>query len=177
MRGGRGGARRPEPVPPRPPAAQERPWRRFAVTCAVAVVAAFGATAVTLVVDDERIRRERVTGGNARQVGEVVSAPDARVRTRTMQGGAAATVVVSPARDRAVVLLRDLRAPGEGRAYQLWLIGVVGPARPVRLLPVGATAATTVVGPVGDAATLGLSTEPAGGSSTPTRLVVLMSLA
>ncbi|MEU7840101.1 anti-sigma factor [Micromonospora sp. NPDC049114] len=82
----------------------------------------------------------------------------------------------NPAGRRRRILLRDLPDPGAGRAYQLWLIRGAEPARSVGLLTAGARESTTVIGPVAAAGTFGVSNEPAGGSSAPTRIVGLVTL-
>jgi anti-sigma-K factor RskA len=95
---------------------------------------------------------------------------------RSLQPGGAATVVVSRDRDRGVVLLRDLPEPGPGRIYELWLIRGAEPARSVGQLPEGVRASTTVIGPVAQAGTFGVSNEPVGGSVAPTRIVGTVEL-
>jgi anti-sigma-K factor RskA len=150
-------------------------WRTAVAAAVAAGVVAVGGSAATWAVMDSRLERERAASARARQVADVLAASDARVYTGSVGGAGAVTLVVSPERDRGVVVLRDLPAAGEGRAYQLWLIrGEV--ARPVGLLPARATAATMLVGPVDDAATFGVSNEPAAGSPAPTRVVALLPL-
>ncbi|MEK8104036.1 anti-sigma factor [Micromonospora sp. M12] len=142
-------------------------WRQLTVAAAAAVLVAGGASAVTWTVSNDRISDEQASSDQARQIAAVLDAPDARVFERPLQPGGAATVVVSRARDRGVVLLRDLPEPGPGRIYELWLIRGTEPARSVGRLAEGARASTTVIGPVAEAATFGVSNEPAGGSVAP----------
>ncbi|MBE1489648.1 anti-sigma factor [Plantactinospora soyae] len=151
-------------------------WRRWAAAAAVVGIAAAGASAATWSVAGDRVRQEQASSDQARQVADVLSAPDARVHDQPLQAGGAATVVVSRDRDRGVVLLRDLPEPGIGRAYQLWLIRDTEKARPVGLLTAGATETTMVIGPVAASDTFGLSNEPAGGSTAPTRIVGVVAL-
>ena len=153
-----------------------RRWRQVAVAAAAAVLVAGGASAVTWSVGSDRISAERASSDQARRVAAVLDAPDAKVFDEPLSPEGTATVVVSRDRDRGVVLLRDLPEPGPGRAYQLWLIRDAEPARPVGLLPAGDREATTVIGPVAAAGTFGLSNEPAGGSSAPTRIVGVVPL-
>ncbi|MDG4811145.1 anti-sigma factor [Micromonospora sp. WMMD1120] len=150
-------------------------WRRLTVAAAAAVLVAGGASAVTWTVGNDRISDERARSDQARQIAAVLDAPDARVFERSLQPGGAATVVVSRDRDRGVVLLRDLPEPGPGRIYELWLIRGDEP-RKVGQLAEGVRASTTVVGPVAEAGTFGLSNEPVGGSVAPTRIVGTVEL-
>ncbi|MEU0546206.1 anti-sigma factor [Micromonospora sp. NPDC005979] len=150
-------------------------WRQLTVAAAAAVLVAGGASAVTWTVSNDRISDEQASSEQARQIAAVLDAPDARVFERSLQPGGAATVVVSRDRDRGVVLLRDLPAPGPGRIYELWLIRGSEP-RKVGQLAEGDRASTTVIGPVGEAGTFGVSNEPVGGSATPTRIVGTVAL-
>lgn len=145
------------------------------MAAAAAVLVAGGASAVTWTVSNDRISDEQASSDRARQIAAVLDAPDARVFERSLSPGGAATVVVSRDRDRGVVLLRDLPAPGAGRIYELWLIRGSEP-RKVGQLAEGDRASTTVIGPVGEAGTFGVSNEPVGGSATPTRIVGTVAL-
>ncbi|WP_433261716.1 anti-sigma factor [Micromonospora vinacea] len=150
-------------------------WRQLAVAAAAAVLVAGGASAVTWTVSNDRISDEQASNDQARQIAAVLDAPDARVFERSLQPGGAATVVVSRDRDRGVVLLRDLPAPGAGRIYELWLIRGSEP-RKVGQLAEGDRASTTVIGPVGEAGRFGVSNEPVGGSVAPTQIVGTVEL-
>ncbi|WP_433129287.1 anti-sigma factor [Micromonospora sp. CA-240977] len=150
-------------------------WRQIAVAAAATIVVAGGASAVTWTVSNDRISDEQASSSEARQIAAVLDAPDARVFERSLQPGGAATVVVSRDRDRGVVLLRDLPEAGPGRIYELWLIRGSQP-RKVGQLAEGVRASTTVIGPVAEAGTFGVSNEPAGGSAAPTRIVGTVEL-
>ncbi|MBQ1017079.1 anti-sigma factor [Micromonospora sp. D93] len=150
-------------------------WRQLTVAAAAAVLLAGGASAVTWTVSNDRISDEQASSAQARQIAAVLDAPDARVFERPLQPGGAATVVVSRDRDRGVVLLRDLPAPGAGRIYELWLIRGSEP-RKVGQLAEGDRASTMVIGPVADAGTFGVSNEPVGGSVAPTDILGTVEL-
>ncbi|RLP91334.1 anti-sigma factor [Micromonospora sp. CV4] len=150
-------------------------WRRLTVAAAAAVLVAGGASAVTWTVSNDRISDEQASSDQARQIAAVLDAPDARVFERSLQPGGAATVVVSRDRDRGVVLLRDLPEPGPGRIYELWLIRGSEP-RKVGRLAEGVRASTSVIGPIAEAGTFGVSNEPVGGSAAPTRIVGTVEL-
>ncbi|PWR07335.1 anti-sigma factor [Micromonospora acroterricola] len=151
-------------------------WRQLTVAAAAAVLLAGGASAVTWTVSNDRISDEQASSDQARQIAAVLDAPDARVFERQLQPGGAATVVISRDRDRGVVLLRDLPTPGPGRIYELWLIRDAEPARSVGRLAEGVRGSTTVIGPVAQAGTFGVSNEPVGGSVAPTRIVGTVEL-
>ena len=84
-----------------------------------------------------------------------------------------ATVTLDPATARMSFVARGLRAPASGRTYQLWLLDATGP-RPAGTFTVSPSgeAAAVVPGP-GDADTLLVTDEPAGGSARPTSQPVL----
>ncbi|MEU6206286.1 anti-sigma factor [Micromonospora musae] len=150
-------------------------WRQLTVAAVAAALVAAGASAVTWTVSNDRTSDEQASNDQARQIASVLDAPDAQVFERSLQPGGAATVVVSRERDRGVVLLRDLPEPGPGRIYELWLIRGSEP-RKVGRLAEGARASTTVIGPVAEAGTFGVSNEPVGGSVAPTRIVGTVEL-
>ncbi|MET7959637.1 anti-sigma factor [Micromonospora zamorensis] len=166
LRSGAGGAS---------PRRQAGRWRQLTVAAAAAILVAGGASAVTWTVSNDRVSDEQSSSAQARQIAAVLDAPDAQVFERSLEPGGAATVVVSRDRDRGVVLLRDLPEAGPGRIYELWLIRGSQP-RKVGQLAVGARASTTVIGPVAEAGTFGVSNEPEGGSAAPTRIVGTVEL-
>ncbi|MET7398282.1 anti-sigma factor, partial [Dactylosporangium sp. NPDC005572] len=65
-----------------------------------------------------------------------LAAADARLVTKDVAGGRV-TMVLSPSRDAAVAVLEDMRRPGDGKAYQLWMIDSSNNARPVGLSALG----------------------------------------
>lgn len=105
----------------------------------------------------------------------VITAPDARTVSGRSPGGATATVVLSARQDRAVFLGSGLPPAPEGKTYQLWFAdGSV--MRPAGLL--AGNGGTLMTGSPGRASAVGLTLEPAGGSSRPTTApVMLMALA
>ncbi|MYS10193.1 anti-sigma factor, partial [Streptomyces sp. SID6041] len=114
----------------------------------------------------------RQEAGRARQandaVAEVLAAPDAKVSTTRLEGGAVGTVVVSSSLDRAVFAASGMAPPPAGKVYQLWYDDG-GTMRSAGLMDPGATAeATLLEGPVRQASGVGVTVEPAGGSPSPT---------
>lgn len=89
---------------------------------------------------------------------------------------ASARLIASPQRGTAVLLASGLRAPGAGRAYQIWflrggqpvpnaLFAVDRRGRGLSLAPLGA--------PLGSFDTVAVTPEPASGSPSPTGPIVL----
>ena len=104
------------------------------------------------------------------QVNELLTAPDAKVYATTMNG-APVSFVVSKARDQALFLGDDIPSPGEGKAYQLWMIGTE--ITPNALVAQGGDVTQWMEdGPLGEAQQLAVTIEPAEGSTTPTMPIV-----
>jgi anti-sigma factor RsiW len=111
----------------------------------------------------------------ARAIGAVLSAPDARTLSARSTAGGLLRVVVSAAGRDLVVTGAGLRPLPGGRVYQLWLMGPPG-TRSAGLLPAATSgragpALATGLDP-GDK--LGMTVEPAGGTSMPTTTPVLV---
>ncbi|WP_067455484.1 anti-sigma factor [Actinomadura macra] len=156
----------PRQAAPRPDARpHHRAGRVFPRLLTVAAAACL-AVAVALGVVAQRAD-DRADRLQARQelVASVLTAPDARAVTGQVRHGGQGTVVVSRRLDKAVVVLAGLPAVSTARTYELWLLGDGAPR------PAGLTAGAS--GPVlldglGAATQVGLTVEPAAGSSAPT---------
>jgi Anti-sigma-K factor rskA len=147
-----------------------RSWRPR-VTPVIAIVAA-AAIVVACVLG---IRLASTQGqlsaaqAQARAISRVLAAPDARILSGRTSTGGVATVVVSAVRRDLAVTIAGLPALPDGQVYQLWLIGPPR-TRSAGLLPAavegraGPVLATGLVS--GDK--LGMTIEPAGGTSLPT---------
>jgi anti-sigma factor RsiW len=97
---------------------------------------------------------------------QVLQAKDAQ-RFEKKVGAATATVVRSPSLKRAVIVTSNLPAPPEGKVYELWL--QQGTAMvPAGLVPAGQASTVLLEGDAASAQAVGITTEPAGGSDTPT---------
>jgi anti-sigma-K factor RskA len=100
------------------------------------------------------------------------------VRLQPQPGQAGdAVAVYDPAAGRAVILSSSL-PPQEGKAYQLWVIRGTAPPRPAGFLqpgPGGVSAGEVDPGVVAGAPpdALAVSLEPAGGSPTPTQVLMV----
>jgi anti-sigma-K factor RskA len=150
-------------------------WRRragLAVAAAVLVAGGGAATWAVLHQQQEGVRKDlRVAQAQARQISDVMSAPDAQIHR-----GGQVTVVFSPARDAGVAILDNLPDPGRTRAYELWAIRDGGQAISVGLLDPGINTATVLVRNLTGAAFFGVSREPAGGSLTPTQNAIVQTI-
>lgn len=98
-------------------------------------------------------------------VSSVLAAPDARTSQGKAANGALMTFVSSDRRNMAVVTATGLPSPAPGTTYQLWL-DVDGSMRPAGFLHGDGT--VPVKGDPAAATAVGLTVEPAGGSSRPT---------
>ncbi|MFD4786902.1 anti-sigma factor domain-containing protein [Streptomyces sp. NPDC058459] len=154
-----------------PPARADRarrllPW---ALAACLAVAVAGGSVAWWQHEEARDARRtaqeqERRTASLA----DVVTAPDATVRTGELSNGARASVVVSRQRQRSAFVAAGLPALGGGRVYQLWYADN-GAFRPAGLLSgTGGRQGRVLLGPLGRATAVGITAEPAGGSKQPT---------
>jgi anti-sigma-K factor RskA len=153
----------PTPVKPVRP---QRSRRLFTVAAAV-VLAAVAATG-TFAVQENRLDDQRTAAqSEAARITEVMSAPDATLRSANLASGGRLTVVLSPARDQAVLTMSADRPAGTDRAYQLWLINDAG-AVSAGALPTGVTSATRLVTGAAAAEAFAVTIEPAGGSTAPT---------
>ncbi|MEV6582717.1 anti-sigma factor [Streptomyces sp. NPDC051582] len=104
-------------------------------------------------------------------VGGVLAAPDARTVHGRAANGALTSVVVSDLRNSAVFTASGLPAPPTGKTYQLWLDhdGTMRPAGYIRR-----DGTVVLDGDTADAAAVGLTLEPAGGSPHPTTAPLLL---
>ncbi|MGC5364697.1 anti-sigma factor [Streptomyces sp. DT24] len=155
-----------------------RRWSRYALAACLASAVGLGGVAAWQhqVAGDAR-QEARQARQQTEQLTRVLAAPDARTGSHTMADGAKGTVVVSRSENRAVFLASGLRRPPSGKVYQLWFDDG-GTMRPAGLLHAdGRTGVTLMDGPVDRASGMGITVEPAGGSTRPTSApLAVMSL-
>lgn len=168
-----------------PPAAERHHRARPALhqawipRLAVAVAVASLAVAVALGAVGLSARRELdSTRAQNQAIAAVLTAPDARIITQATAVGGTATVVVSRAEQKMIFTTAGLPPLPAAKVYELWLIGPPQ-IRKAGLLPApsaGKTAPLLASGLVaGDK--VGVTVEPAGGTSKPTTTpILLMSL-
>ncbi len=138
----------------------ERPGPRrmaaFAAAASVAVAVALGITQVST-----QHKLESTQASDA-AISRVVTAPDARIETTRTSAGGSVTVVASASLREAVVT--STGTPPAGRVYQVWVMSPSG-ARSAGLMADRGTLLASAVVP-GDR--IGITVEPAGGTSKPT---------
>ncbi|MFB8405744.1 anti-sigma factor domain-containing protein [Streptomyces sp. NPDC055912] len=146
-----------------------RRWSHWALAACLAGAVGLGGVAAWQHGLAEDARQETTRARQANDaVAEVLAAPDARVSTSRLEGGAVGTVVVSASLDRAVFAASGMAPPPAGKVYQLWYDDE-GTMRSAGLMDPGATAEATLLdGPVDRASGVGVTVEPAGGSPSPT---------
>jgi anti-sigma-K factor RskA len=139
---------------------------------AVAMAAAIVVLAVLQVNTRNQLQQ---TQQGSRAVAAVLAAPDARIEASPTTVGGSVTAVISPRDREAVVTTADLPAPTDAKVYQLWVINASG-ARSVGLLPGSSTGVTAPVLAAGvqSGDRLGITVEPAGGTSQPTTTPVVL---
>jgi Anti-sigma-K factor rskA, C-terminal/Putative zinc-finger len=144
----------------------------------MAVAIAGGCILVALVLGGLFIHTQRslsVEQAHNRAIATILNAPDATIMSAKAVKSGSATVVMSH-RDHALVLTTAmLPALPAGQRYQVWLMGPRR-TRPAGMLPVphrGMTAPVVVSG-VAPGDMVGLTVEPASGSTVPSSAPVLM---
>jgi anti-sigma factor RsiW len=144
----------------------------------MAVAIAGGLILVALVLGGLFIHTQRslnLEQAHNRAIATILNAPDATIRSARGVTSGSATVVMSH-RDRALVLTTAmLPALPAGQRYQVWLMGPRR-TRPAGMLPAphrGMTAPMVVSG-VAPGDMVGLTAEPASGSTVPSSAPVLM---
>lgn len=113
----------------------------------------------------------------AQAIAAVLSAPGARLVSDPTSAGGSATVVAAVRQGKLVFTSSGLRALRGSRVYELWFIGRA--TRPAGLVPAAIGGRTAPVLATGLAAgdKIGVTVEPAGGSSAPTTApIVVMTL-
>jgi hypothetical protein len=151
------------------------PWTiwlpRLATVTAVAAVVVAVVLGITLSDTQQQLNSAQA---QSQGIAAVLAAPDVQVVTGSVTTGGVTTAVVSASRHELVVSTSGLAALPAGKVYELWLIGP--PAiRRAGLLPVAVSGKTTPVLASGLAAgdVLGMTVEPAGGTSKPTTTPIL----
>jgi anti-sigma-K factor RskA len=151
-------------VSAQPIAAVARPafGRRSLLALAAALVIVAGAGGIAV----DQYRKNSATQDANEQIAAVLAQPDARTVRGALTGGGAATVVASPGRDAAVVVLSGLPALPSKKTYQLWLIDSSKAAHSVGLASSSQT--KILAGGVTGKVAFGVTVEPEGGSQQPT---------
>jgi anti-sigma-K factor RskA len=137
---------------------------RLAIGVAAAAVAVAAGLGVTQVVTQHQLDNARASGT---AITRVVTAPDAHTETIRSSGGGTVTVVVSAKYRAAVVTSRGMPALTGSQVYQVWVMNGTG-ARSAGLLPHTGPADSVLAASVTPGDKIGITVEPAGGTSQPT---------
>ncbi len=157
--------------------------RWLAAVAAVAVIAAGAAGIWGFRAQQQRDEAQQelstLKAAPAAFMNRILSAPDATVQKASAPGGGSILLVQSRAAALGGVMTIGMPNAGAGKTYELWLIDSAGTAKPAGLVPSGdRTTWNELSGGVGNAAYLGVTVEPAGGSPQPTtKPIVLQSIA
>jgi anti-sigma-K factor RskA len=154
----------PEVPTPAPRSATEhrsgrRAWMPFLVAAALALVAGVGALIVQPWGGDDV---PRLTAAE-----QVLQAPDAEEVVVDLGEAGRATVTRSKSHDRAVITTEDMVAAPDGKDYELWFIDG-DTFTSAGLMPDVADQTVVLDGSASDAAAVGITVEPDGGSKQPT---------
>jgi anti-sigma-K factor RskA len=142
-------------------------------------VLAFGVTAiaaifltVSLVKSESALTRAQAQN---RAIAAILAAPDARVISRRTAVGGTATVVISAARRELIVSTAGLPPLSGAKVYELWLLGPPR-TRSAGLLELrsGGQAGPVLASAVQTGDSLGLTVEPAGGTTLPTTTPIVV---
>jgi anti-sigma-K factor RskA len=144
---------------------------RLATAGAVVGVAAAVTLGVVQVSTQDRLNTVRAEN---QAIAAVLAAPDARLTSATASVGGTATVVLSYSEQKIVFTSSGLPALPSSEVYQLWLIGPVH-ARSAGLLSEASDGKTSPVLASGLQTDdkVGVTVEPAGGTSSPTTTPIL----
>jgi Anti-sigma-K factor rskA len=147
-------------------------WPRLAVVVAAVAVSAAVLLGVAQIATQHRLDR---TQEQSDAIAAILAAPDARLLTRPTSAGGFATIVVSASRRQLIVTTTGLRGLPSSKVYELWLIGPPG-TRPAGLLSEGpgGRSRPVLASGLSPGDQLGLTIEPAGGTSKPTTTPVLI---
>jgi Anti-sigma-K factor rskA/Putative zinc-finger len=153
-----------------PAAGRRRPLMpRLVVGVAGVAVAVAAGLGVTQVVTQHQLDNARASGT---AITRVVTAPDARTETMRSTGGGTVTVVVSAKYQAAVVTSRGMPVLTGSRVYQVWVMNAAG-ARSAGLLTHAGPANSVLAASVTPGDKIGITVEPAGGTSKPTTTPVV----
>jgi hypothetical protein len=108
----------------------------------------------------------------AAEVTAVLTAPDATTTTASVTTGGRAAVVSSESLGKSVLVTDGMAPAPAGRTYQIWYLTDSGAAS-AGFVPDGERSAVVLEGDLGGATGVGVTVEPAGGSSAPTTTPIL----
>jgi anti-sigma-K factor RskA len=157
----------------RAPRGQRSPWApRLALGAGAAGLAAAAALGVVTVTTQHQL--DAAQSRNA-AIAAVLSAPDARISSAPTAVGGTATAVSSVGQGTMVFTSSGLHALPPSKVYELWFLGP-GSARRAGLVPPanGGRTEPVLAGGLQPGDKIGMTIEPAGGTSTPTTPTVVV---
>jgi anti-sigma-K factor RskA len=101
-------------------------------------------------------------------VGQVLSEPDAQTVTANAPGVGNATIMMSRKLNKGIFLAFNMPPAPRNETYQAWAIGGAGARSLGVLTPIGNATAPVVMNTLGGTTMVGVTVEPAGGSTQPT---------
>ncbi len=104
----------------------------------------------------------------------VLDASDATSVSQSFADGSSATVTRSVSQGKAVLETHDMDQPPSGHVFQLWLMDDQGTAKPAGLMGSGGDHELVLDGDAAEAAAVGITVEPEGGSEQPTSQPIAM---
>jgi anti-sigma-K factor RskA len=159
----------PPPVAERIGLERRRRIPRLAAALAAAALVVVATLGITQVVT--RHQPGGAPTANA-AISRVVTAADAQTETARTSVGGTVTVVVSAEQRAAVVSATGMRSLPASETYQLWVIGPHG-ARSAGLLSGTGQVGQVLASGVASGDRIGITVEPAGGTSSPTTTPVI----
>lgn len=141
---------------------------RWALAACMAAAAALGGIAVWQHQEVSEARTDLRRAGPAAQLAEVLAAPDAVIGTADFGDGATGCVIVSRDESRAAFMASGLPELTSDQVYELWYDDAGTPRSAGTLTGRGNWHIKLLDGPVEQATALGITVEPAGGSTQPT---------
>jgi anti-sigma-K factor RskA len=145
---------------------------RLSRLIALATTAAAAAVIALLLVLQVNARHQLQTAqAQSHAVAAVLSAPDAHLETSSTSVGGTVTTVISPSHHEAVVTATGMPTLSGSRVYQLWVMSSAG-ARSAGLMP--ASTAPVLASGISGKDQLGITIEPAGGTTKPTTTPIIV---
>jgi anti-sigma-K factor RskA len=142
-----------------------RRWMPFLVAAAVALLLGIGAAVVQPWSPDR---------GSLTAAEQVLQAGDAQNVSLDLGDAGKATVTRSKSHDEAVIVTDGMQEAPAGKVYQLWLMSPEGKFTPAGLMPDEADQTMLLEGHAANAAAVGITVEPDGGSPQPTTNPIAM---
>jgi anti-sigma-K factor RskA len=151
--------------------AEERVRRRWYTRPVTTLVAAAAAVALVFgggVAINSVIQGQQLTA-SASQINQIQAASDYQRRTVDVSSGGSATVIWSVSHRRSALLGTGMKKLPSSLTYELWYIGADG-AKPAGTFDVDGSTTQSVVlaGKMSAGDSIGVTIEPAGGSTKPT---------